>query len=65
MPLEDYKGEEAKEKSTFVVINRQLAIPAKNVFLEAPLRSIHVHLKIISAQTGGLYVFSKCGSAIY
>jgi len=38
-----------------------MAIPAKNAFLEATLRSIHVHLKIISAQTGGSYSLKNCG----
>ena len=42
-----------------VVINRQMAIPAKNAFLEAPPRLIHVHLKFISVQTGGSYIVSK------
>ena len=36
-----------------------MAIPAKNAFLEAPTRLIHMHLKIISAQTGGSYIVSK------
>ena len=43
----------------YVVINRQMAIPAKNAFLEAPTRLIHMHLKIISAQTEGSYIVSK------
>ena len=41
-----------------------MAIPAKNAFLEAPSRLIHVHLKIIYAQRviGGL---KNAESAIY
>ena len=49
----------AINQRTFVVINRQMAIPAKNAFLEAPSRSIHMDLKFISAQTGGSYIVSK------
>ena len=33
-----------------MVKNRQMAIPAKNAFFEAPTRLIHVHLNFISAQ---------------
>ena len=33
--------------TTYVVINRQMAIPAKNAFLEAASRSIHVHLMVL------------------
>ena len=36
-----------------------MAIPAKNPFLEVPTKLIHMHLKIISEQTGGLYIVSK------
>ena len=46
-----------------------MAIPATNAFLEATPRhghlinkgvhALHMHLKIISAQTGGLYIVSK------
>jgi hypothetical protein len=44
-----------------------MAIPAKNAFLEAPFRLIHVHLKFITAQTVGSYIRSlkNAESAIY
>ena len=44
-----------------------MAIPAKIGFLEATPGSIHVHLKIISAKTGGSYIHSlkNAESTIY